>query len=106
MAKVYWSFDSTKPVYPIKFLLLQMIVIEVSLYCWYKYTTFGTNTHNPQLYILSFGCFLFSLAFKKSGQMTINITQDCVFVPKFAYLSQQYNETLITMICNSKNLIG
>ena len=29
----------------------------------------------------------------------------CVFVPKFAYLSQQYNETLIIIICNSKNLI-
>ena len=29
----------------------------------------------------------------------------CVFVPKFAYLSQQYNETSIIIICNSKNLI-
>ena len=29
----------------------------------------------------------------------------CVFVPKFAYLSQQYNETSTIMMCNSKNLI-
>ena len=29
----------------------------------------------------------------------------CVFVPKFAYLSQQYNETSIIIMCNSKNLI-
>ena len=28
----------------------------------------------------------------------------CVFVPKFAYLSQ-YNETSIIIMCNSKNLI-
>ena len=38
--------------------------------------------------------------------MTINITQMYIFVPKFAYLSQQYNKTLITIISNSKNLIG
>ena len=32
----------------------------------------------------------------------------CVFVPKFPYLSQQYNETsiIIIIVCNSKNLIG
>ena len=30
----------------------------------------------------------------------------CVFVPKFAYLSQQYNEASIIIVCNSKNLIG
>ena len=29
----------------------------------------------------------------------------CVFVPKFAYLSQQYNETAIIIICTSKNLL-
>ena len=49
----------------IKFLLLWMIVIEISLYCCDKYTNFGTNTHNPELYLLSFGHFLFSLEFKK-----------------------------------------
>ena len=30
----------------------------------------------------------------------------CVFVPKFAYLSQQYNEASIIIVGNSKNLIG
>ena len=35
--------------------------------------------------------------------MTINITH--VFVPKFATLSQQYNETPIMIVCNSKNII-
>ena len=30
----------------------------------------------------------------------------CIFAPKFAYLSQQYNETSIIIVCNSKNLIG
>ena len=30
----------------------------------------------------------------------------CVFVPKFANLSQQYNEIPIIIVCNSKNLIG
>ena len=29
----------------------------------------------------------------------------CVFVPKFAYLSQQYNKISIIIICYSKNLI-
>ena len=29
----------------------------------------------------------------------------CVFVQKIAYLSQQYNETSIIIICNNKNLI-
>ena len=29
-SQVYWSFDSVRPVYPIKFLLLQTIMIEVS----------------------------------------------------------------------------
>ena len=57
-----------------------MIIIEVSLYCCDKLANFGTNTHKPELYLLSFGCFLFSLAFKKSSQMTINITQACVYL--------------------------
>ena len=35
--------------------------------------------------------------------MTINITH--VFVPKFATLSQQYNETPIMIVCSSKNII-
>ena len=40
--------------------------------------------------------------------MTINITQACVYIfePKFANLSQQYNETSIVTVCGSKNLIG
>ena len=40
--------------------------------------------------------------------MTINsyILGLYVFVPKFVYLSQQYDETSIMIICNSKNLIG
>ena len=43
------SFDSTGPVYPIKFLLLQTIIIEVSLYCCDKVENFGTNIHKPEL---------------------------------------------------------
>ena len=27
-------------------------------------------------------------------------------MPKFVYLSQQYNEILIIIVCNSKNLTG
>ena len=81
-------------------------MIEVSLYCSDKKVKFGTNTHNCELYLLSFGCFLFSLEFKKWPNDNKYNSGLCVFVPKFAYLSEQYNETSIIIICNSKNLIG
>ena len=42
------SFDSTRPVYLIKFLLLQTIRIEDSLYCCDKLANFGTNMHKPE----------------------------------------------------------
>ena len=51
--------------YPIKFLLLQMIIIQVSLYCCDKLGNFGTNTHKLELYLLSFGHFLFSMKLEK-----------------------------------------
>ena len=102
MAKVYWSFDSTRIVYPIKFLLLQTIVIIVVI----KLVNFDTNTHNPELYLLSFNHFLFSLEFKNAAKWQKYNSGFCAFVPKCAYLSQQYSENSITIICNSKNLIG
>ena len=43
-------------VYPIKFLLLQTVIIEISLYCYDKLANFGTNTYKPELYLLLFGC--------------------------------------------------
>ena len=82
-----------------------MIMIVVLLYCD-KSTNFGTNTHNPELYLLSFGCFLNSKLNKKwlnDNKYNLGLF---VFVPKFAYLSQQYNEISITIVCNSKKLIG
>ena len=57
-------------------------------------------------YLLSLGCFLFSLEFKKQSNDIKNDIGLNVFVPKFAYLSWQYNETSIIIVCNSKNLIG
>ena len=39
--------------------------------------------------------------------MTINITQACVYLGQnLLIISQQYNETSIITICNTKNLIG
>ena len=46
---------------------------------------FGTNTHIPELYLLSFGHFYLIWNLKQ----WLNITQACAFVPKFANLSQQ-----------------
>ena len=44
------------------------IIIEVSLYCCDKLTNFGTNMHKPELYLLSFGCFLFSMESEKAAK--------------------------------------
>ena len=94
---------ATTPVYCIKFLLVQMIIICIVVI---NKQNFGTNTHKPELYILSFGRFIFSLPFKKKRPNDNKYNSGlCVFVPKFAYSSQQYNETSIIIICNSKNLI-
>ena len=50
-------FVSTGSVYTIKFLLLQTIIIEVSLYCD-KAANVGPNTHKADVHLLSFGyCF-------------------------------------------------
>ena len=81
-----------------------MIIIEVSLYCD-KYANFGTNAHKPELYLLSFGRFLNGKLNKKWPNDNKYNSGLCAFVPKFPYLSQQYNETSIIIMCNSKNLI-
>ena len=78
-------------------------MIEVSLYCCDKYANCGTSTHNPELYLAAF---YLVWNFKKWPNDNKYNSGLCVFVPKFAYLSQQYNETSITIACNSKNLIG
>ena len=84
-----------------------MIVIEVSLYCCDKQANFGTNTHNPELYFYCLVAFLNSKLNKKRPNDNKYNSDLCVFVPRFViYLSQQYIETSITIICNSKNLIG
>ena len=57
------SFDSTGSVYPIKSLLLQT---EVHCIVVIKFANFGANAHKPELYLLSFGHFLFSIKFEKA----------------------------------------
>ena len=44
-------------VYPIKFLLPQTIIVEISMHCYDKLANFDTNTHNSELYLLTFGHF-------------------------------------------------
>ena len=68
-------------------------------------TNFGTNTHKRELYLLSFGCFCSVWHLKKWPNDNKYNSGLCVFVLKFAYLSQQYNEISIIIICSSKNLI-
>ena len=81
------------------FLLPQTIVIEVSLYCCDKVANFCTNTHKPELHLLSFGCFFNSILNKKWPNDNKYNSGMCVFVPKFATLTQ-YNETSIAIVCN------
>ena len=45
------------PVYPIKFLLFQIVIIEASLYGCDKLANFGSNTHKPELYLCHLGTF-------------------------------------------------
>ena len=75
-------------IYPIKFLLLQTIIIEVSLYCD-KLANFSSNTHSLS-YIYCHLAVSSNSILNKNGQMTIHIHSSslCVFVPKFANLSQ------------------
>ena len=49
--QVYWSFD----IYRLA------TIIKVLLYCCDKLANFGMNLHKPELYLLSFGSFLFSI---------------------------------------------
>ena len=46
-----------RPVYPIKFLLLQIVIIEASLYGCDKVANFDTNAHKPELYLYHLGTF-------------------------------------------------
>ena len=58
-------YDSTGLVYPIKFLMLQAIIIEVSFYCYDKVAQMHTK--------LSYIFVIWPLSiFEKSGQMAIN----------------------------------
>ena len=55
----YRSFDCTGPVYPIKFLLLQTVMIEASLYCCDKLANFlYVQVHKSLRCLLLIGCCL------------------------------------------------
>ena len=89
MAKFnYQSSNSTRPVF--KFLLLQTIIIKPSLYCD-KVANFDASTHKPELCLLLFCCFLFSVEFEKSNKYNSEL---CVFVPKFATYFKFHNNTM------------
>ena len=55
--------------------------------------------------LLFIGTFSNSILNKKEPNNNKYNSGLCVFMPKFAYLSQPYNETSIIIVCNSKNLI-
>ena len=85
-----------------------MIVIEISLYCRDKINKqILAQIHTILSYIYChLAAFYLVWHLKKRSNDNKYNSGLCVFVPKFAYLSQQYNETSITIISNSKNLIG
>ena len=82
------QFDSTRPIYPLKFLLLQTIMIEVSLYYCDKQIL--AQIHTSLCYIYCYLATLYLVWHLKKWPNDNKYNSGlCVLVLKFAYLSQQ-----------------
>ena len=82
-----------------------LFIIEISLHCYDKLTNFGTNTHKSGLYLLSFGCLLFSKEFGKKLPIDNKYNSGLYAYMQISYnLKQNYNETSIIIVCSNKNV--